>query len=247
MDLTAKINQVLLQYIQIDQSTKLCIALSGGQDSLVLLHALKKLYPNQICAIHINHQLQPINEIMEQQCKEFCKMNHIPLDTIRVNVPAGNEEAQAREMRYQAFLKAKAPIILLAHHMNDFSETLLIRLYQGRYNALPYSMPTSRLWGNKFILRPMIHVKKKEIISYAAKYSLKWIDDPSNLNISLLRNKIRHQLMHQPLVISLIKQLTQYTTLVKKFDTLTRKIILKNVSSDHAFLLQSHHPAFPIY
>lgn len=112
------------------------IGFSGGLDSTVLLHALVQLQlPVQLRALHINHQISANADAWQTQCADFCAHHTIPFHSEKVRVEnhgKGIEDA-ARAVRYAIFEKNLAPgdYLLTAHHANDQTETLLLRLMRG--------------------------------------------------------------------------------------------------------------------
>ncbi|MFB1011488.1 MAG: tRNA lysidine(34) synthetase TilS, partial [Thiopseudomonas sp.] len=115
-----------------------CVALSGGLDSSVLLHALDAVRQQQACpplrAVHIHHGLQAVADSWPQHCQALCAQLEVPLQVIHVQVDAqASTEQAARRARYAAMagqLQA-GERLLVAQHADDQSETLLLRLLRG--------------------------------------------------------------------------------------------------------------------
>src|SRR5580692_161352 len=109
---------------------RLCVGLSGGVDSVVLLKLLSSLRSRLgyvLTAVHVNHGLSRNAVRWEAFCVALCKRWRISLAIERVTVPKGRHgvEAEARASRYKVFSKCAADLMLLAHHLDDQAETLM--------------------------------------------------------------------------------------------------------------------------
>lgn len=179
------------------------VGLSGGLDSVVLLHALASLREQshpaiKLRAIHVNHQLQPAAADWELHCQELCTQLGIECITRRVEISdsSGIENA-AREARYREFEAALSPpeALLLAHHRDDQMETVLLRLMRGAGSRGLGGIPASRALGASRLLRPLLAVDRAELLQYGETCELSWIEDESNADTSFDRNYCRHQLL----------------------------------------------------
>ena len=142
-------------------------------------------------AVHINHGLHPDADQWQAHCEAVCTSHGIELASQRVEVAAGNVEAQARRVRYQAFdaLLGTGDLLLLAHHQDDQAETVLMRLAQGRgARAMPR---TRRLTGGAVLLRPFLHLPKRALRAAAEALGVDWLEDPSNADTAFDRNFLR--------------------------------------------------------
>lgn len=180
------------------------IALSGGVDSMALLHAMKvirdELSPLVVKAVHINHQLQEPAQMWSRQCKHWCEEWNIPLEVIKVDlkISAGESiEACARDARYQAFsqLLQDDEIILTAHQQDDQAETVLLQLLRG--SGLPglAAMPPLSKLGKGWLARPLLNFSREELVAYLVDHAIVAIDDPMNQDLRFNRNFLRHQIM----------------------------------------------------
>ena len=189
-------------------SKQLIVALSGGVDSVVLLHALYRLqqagqFPQKLSAIHVNHGLQDDAQDWEMFCKQFCDQRNIPLICRRVTVSAeGSLENAARESRYGAFteLLQDGDLLLLAHHLDDQLETFFLRLQRGAGVSGLSAMPTSRQLGKGMLHRPLLDVSRQAIEAYGQLEGLQWIEDGSNCDTQHDRNFVRLEVL--PLIAS---------------------------------------------
>src|SRR6185369_8501083 len=114
-------------------SAKVAVGLSGGVDSVVLLHLLGGNPELQLQAIHVHHGLSPNADSWTVFCRQLCKRLAVPLTIKKIRVVRKGKglEAAAREARYKAFSEAKADCIALAHNLDDQAETVLMNLLRG--------------------------------------------------------------------------------------------------------------------
>jgi tRNA(Ile)-lysidine synthase len=177
------------------------VALSGGLDSVVLLHSMKQLPLSQsIIALHINHQLSPNAEVWEAHCQQVCETLGVPFFARTVNVVTnglGLEDA-ARVARYGEFSEflESGDCLLSAHHQNDQAETFLLRLVRGSGPRGLSGMPLTRQLGEGYIFRPLLNFPRAALEEYATQRKLRWVEDESNANESFDRNFIRKQILH---------------------------------------------------
>jgi len=177
---------------QLAQSARpLAVALSGGIDSVTLLHQLKARGP--VRAIHVHHGLSPNADAWAAFCRRLCRRWKIPLKVHRVKVTRGGEglEAAARSARYQAFAKSDAGCIALAHNLDDQAETVLMNLLRGAGRRGASGMARESRFRGKTLLRPLLDVPRAEIEAYARRNRLSWIEDESNADEALTRNFVR--------------------------------------------------------
>lgn len=182
----------------------LVTGLSGGADSVALLHALHALSEREgfrLVAAHLDHGLRPDSARDAVFCRRLCRTLGVPLRIGRADVRAraardggGIEEAARLERR--AFLEAarireNAEWIVLAHTRDDQAETVLLRLLRGSGSAGLGAMRTRA--GR--LLRPMLDVSRQDVLDHLAAHSLSWREDPSNADPAFLRNRVRHELI----------------------------------------------------
>ncbi|MDF1692850.1 MAG: tRNA lysidine(34) synthetase TilS [Zhongshania sp.] len=184
------------------------LAFSGGLDSQVLLHLVWRLrerarssntpFP-EIRAIHINHQLQAASAAWAAQCEQQCAVYHIPFTLKVVNIEGRRRgvEDLARDARYREFeaVLSGDDLLLLAHHLDDQAETLLLRLLRGAGVTGLAAMPVSRRLGAGELYRPLLTTPRTELEAYAAAQQLTWLDDPSNLDTHYRRNFLRQRVL----------------------------------------------------
>jgi len=180
------------------------VALSGGQDSMSLLHLLnenKERLNIEIMAIHINHKMRENSDKEASFVKDYCKKHHIKFQKFEVDVmdiveeeKLSKEEA-ARNARFKVFdaLLEKGIVnkICLAHHMSDQAETVLLNLFRG--SGLLGAKAMELVRGN--YIRPMLYTSKKEIEEYVKTNEIPYVIDDSNLNNEFTRNYLRNVVM----------------------------------------------------
>lgn len=174
--------------------------MSGGLDSCVLLHALAALkLPVQLRALHINHQISPNANRWERHCVAICEDLAVPLTAVKVQVKnqgRGIEDA-AREARYGVFEQhmREGDYLFTAHHADDQSETLLLRLMRGTGPRGLAVMARSRALGQGQLYRPLLGFSRQALEIYAQCNGLAWVDDESNADDHYDRNYLRNQVM----------------------------------------------------
>lgn len=184
---------------RLNPDARLCVGLSGGCDSVVLLHVLATSgIALRLSAIHVNHGLSPNAGAWAQFCAAFCGQLEIPLKIEKVTVDFDSGlglEAAARAARYTAFAGIEADCLLLAQHRGDQAETVLFNLLRGTGVTGAAAMPPERPFGRSRLLRPLLDVSRGEIEAYALAHGLNWVDDESNADTALTRNFLRHDVM----------------------------------------------------
>jgi tRNA(Ile)-lysidine synthase len=185
----------------------LLVALSGGADSVLLLHWLRASDPRPpVVAVHVDHGLRGAeSEADARFCAELCRSLDIPFRLRRIGLdPEGPSlEERARLARYQALVeearRAHVSVILTAHHSDDGLETLLMRWIRG--SDLPglagLKPETERRSGTSCIrvVRPLVALRRGEIRRLLASAGLSWRDDTSNRDPRFTRNRVREVLL----------------------------------------------------
>jgi len=171
----------------------LAVALSGGIDSVTLLHQLKARA--LVRAIHVHHGLSPNADTWAAFCRRLCKRWGVPLKVYRVKVSRDGRglEAAARKARYEAFAQADVASIALAHNQDDQAETVLMNLLRGAGRRGASGMARESRFKGKTLLRPLLDTSRAEIVAYARRHGLSWVEDESNANEALTRNFLRRR------------------------------------------------------
>ena len=174
------------------------VALSGGVDSVVLLHALRQLgFP--VRALHINHGLSASADHWQRFCESLCREWGVACYAERVAVVngGGGIEEAARQARYRVFEQqlSVGDALLTAHHRDDQAETLLLRLMRGAGPKGLGAMAEVRPLGQGRLLRPLLGVSRQQLEAYARDHRLQWVEDESNRDTDFDRNFLRHEIM----------------------------------------------------
>lgn len=180
----------------------LCVAFSGGSDSVVLLHALSKLAAARergLRALHVEHGLHPDSQQWSKQCADFAARFDVPCRCIGVTVDSHGQgiEAAAREARYAA-LQAEltsGELLLTAHHGDDQAETVLLRLLHSAGAEGLAGMRRLRLFGTGWLWRPLLDLPRATLLEYAQQHALTWIEDPSNRDARFARSFLRQEIL----------------------------------------------------
>ena len=197
-----RIQQQVLNFLSthnISPSVTLRLALSGGLDSCVLLHALleaQKSLNFNLQAMHVHHGLSANADAWAEFCAKTCAAYAVPFGLVKVNVEPSSGlgvEATARNARYQALLKDDVDFVMLAHHQDDQAETFLLQMLRGAGLKGLSAMAAKAV--DKRLLRPLLDVSRQEVEAYAKAAKLSWVEDESNADTQYDRNFCRHEIM----------------------------------------------------
>ncbi len=193
-----------LERAQVKPGAKIVLGLSGGPDSVALLHSILELKPRfkyELAAAHLNHRIRDPHESDrdERFVRDKCAALGVELivenaDGLDADLP--NLEERARDARH-AFLNRTAKLvgaefIALAHHGDDQAETVLMRLLRGAGAAGLAAMAER---GPGKLIRPMLALTRIEILDYLRDRRIDFVNDSSNLSTAILRNRIRTELL----------------------------------------------------
>lgn len=188
------IEQIEPEYL----TNKYLIAVSGGVDSMVLLHLCHELKMN-IEVAHVNYHLRGEDSNLDQRLvEEFCSTRALPLHIYNVSEndqkPQNSIQNWARDLRYEFFRtlmhERQLDKILTAHHANDNLETFIINLSKGAGLKGLSGIPKK----NEKLLRPLLSYSKDELYEFAERYKIPFREDSSNKKDDYLRNRIRHHI-----------------------------------------------------
>ena len=209
-DLSDKVEQATAQLFSTGQ--RVLVAVSGGLDSMVLLHVLQRLAPTKrwrLTVAHLNHQLRGRSSDADQKLVErVARRMNLPIIAERADIGAmaaqakGSIEMVARRVRH-AFLARVAraqrgQTIALAHHADDQVELFFLRLLRGAgADGLSGMEPiaVSPVDPNVKLVRPLLSVTRAEIEEFARRERIPFREDASNRSTDHLRNRIRHELL----------------------------------------------------
>ncbi|MCP1660813.1 tRNA lysidine(34) synthetase TilS [Neisseria perflava] len=175
------------------------VGLSGGLDSVVLLHLLVRLRERHdfvLTAVHVHHGLSAHADEWAVFCQRYCDDWEVPLRIVRVKIEKNGlgVEAAARAARYAAFSDGQSNILALAHHQDDQIETFMLAVLRGGgVRAMAAMPPLRNLNGKAQIWRPLLAVTRLGLAAYAQEHGLAYVEDESNRDSAYLRNWLRHE------------------------------------------------------
>ncbi len=180
------------------------LGISGGPDSLFLLHTLLHFNktittPLNLVVAHVNYGLRGKESDTDSNfVKETAQKFHLPVEIKKIShLPSGNLEEVCRELRYEFFQnlrkKYQAQGIIVAHHLNDQAETILLNLTRGSFlTGLGGMNPLS---PKRKIYRPLLSITKETILKYLHEHNLPYRIDETNAHLYLARNLIREKIV----------------------------------------------------
>ncbi len=198
-----KLIDTVERYNMLDSGDNVIVGVSGGADSIALLHCLYSLSKKlgiKVCACHINHNLRGEESRRDEYfVRGFCDSLGIPLQVFSIDVTGNVKkhesiEERARKMRYSCFEKMcneKNAKLATAHTASDNAETVFINILRGTGTKGLTGIPPIR--GN--IIRPILRCTRDDIEEYCRINSLEFVTDSTNLNDDYTRNKIRHNII----------------------------------------------------
>lgn len=180
--------------------SRIWVGFSGGMDSLTLLYCLSQIpqLKNRLQAIHVHHGLSPNASHWQTFCERTCQDLEIPLVVEQVKLNGvSNLEEQARNARYQAFGQwlGAGDGLLLAHHLDDQIETFFLQALRGTGVDGLACMPKSYAREHYFVIRPFLDHARQDILDYANRHQLVWIEDESNQQPHFSRNFLRQEVL----------------------------------------------------
>lgn len=195
------------QYKLAARGQSLLLAVSGGIDSMTLLHVMKELrnrWQVQLAVAHINHQLRGAESDGDELfVRQTAEENGIPFYSQRIDVKTFAHEHKiskqlaARVLRYQAIESIRQQIhadaVATAHNANDNAETVLMNISRGTGIRGLAGIPVKREEGN--IIRPMLFAWRNEIEAYAKEQNVHYREDSSNASLAYRRNAFRHRII----------------------------------------------------
>lgn len=202
-----------------NKTEPIVVALSGGVDSMVLFDILYKLNPNLIIA-HVNHNKRKESKAEYAYIQKMAKKYGVRFEGYTLSEQEqSNFQHDSRLKRYDFFRaiagKYKATKIAVAHHLDDQVETVLMRIVRGTSFSGYTGIKEIRVDRNVSIIRPLMNVKKEDIIAYANEHNIEFFEDSSNHEDVYTRNRFRNTIIpllreENPNLDSKIIQLAEY-------------------------------------
>lgn len=185
-----------------DHPDRMLVGVSGGVDSIVLLHAMvcEGFRPR---VVHVHHGLRAESDAEEAFVRSVCGQQGLEIHVVRAPAaPSTGRQAWARHVRHTAFLDAARSHdlewVLVGHHADDQLETQLLHLDRGTGLAglagMPATRPLERTTDSPLLVRPLLEVCRAEIRDAARVWDLAWVEDGSNRDLRYRRNAIRAEL-----------------------------------------------------
>lgn len=173
---------------------EICIAVSGGADSMALLGFFAGS-KRRVTALHFNHATSHSDEA-ERFVTSFCENNSIQLEVGRLSGSKGRQvspEEFWRNERYKFFHSFESTV-LTGHNLDDCIETWIFTSLHGEPRIIPYR--------NRNVIRPFRLTQKSDMKAFCQSRSIPWIEDPSNQSLKYSRNRIRHEIVPQAMIIN---------------------------------------------
>ena len=196
--MTCKIKETIEKYKMLSSVKSVAVGVSGGADSVCLLHYLSTVrqeYDFVLKAVHVNHNIR--GEQAQRDCdfvKKLCQKLGVELSVFSVDVPSlaaemgMSLEECGRAVRYECFNKLNCDAVAVAHTLSDSIETVLFNFARGTSLRGVSGIPPKR----ENIIRPLIECTRSEIEKYCEENSLSFVTDGTNLLDDYARNKLRH-------------------------------------------------------
>lgn len=182
---------------------KIVVAVSGGPDSMYLLHVLLKVRLSKnikIIVAHVNHNMRKASELEKMKVEEYCRKNDLIFEYLSINkYNHDNFHSYSRKIRYKFFFdlvkKYDAKYLLTAHHGDDLMETILMRIMRGSTVKGYKGFSIESDEGSFKILRPLIYMTKEQIKNYMDVHHLWYALDESNFKDVYTRNRYRKYIL----------------------------------------------------
>jgi tRNA(Ile)-lysidine synthase len=190
-----RVLKTISRYNMLPQHARVIVAVSGGADSVCLLHVLRELAPASVAGIaHFNHKWRA--EASDEDERFVAALaSQFALPFFRAEAPGvtpGNKEQNARRDRQKFFRSLPHPVAV-GHTRDDQAETVLFRFLRGSGLAgLAGIAPVA-----EGIIRPLIEVTRAEVEQFLRSRNIPWREDATNADVTFARNRIRHQLLPQ--------------------------------------------------
>ncbi len=202
------VNRFIERHQLLTKGATVIVGVSGGPDSMVLLHYLlrkKEAWNLTIVVAHVNHMLRDSAREDFAYVESFCQKFDIKFEGIEIDVQAYQKEHQcsiqvaSRECRYQFFEQMmntyQADYLALGHHGDDQIETILMRQVRGVLGFGRAGIPVKREFAGGFIVRPLLCVERLDIEQYVTEHQLHPRLDPTNEQLDYVRNRFRHKVL----------------------------------------------------
>jgi tRNA(Ile)-lysidine synthase len=198
VDLVHAAERTIRRHAMLAGGETVLIGVSGGADSVALLHVLLDLAPTlrlRLHVLHVDHGLRPDSARDADFVRALGARLGVPVDVVGVRIGAGSVEAAARAARHAALEAAAERVgaarIALGHTADDQAETLLMRVLEGTGVRGLAGIPPVR--GR--LIRPLLESRHRDAVAALAAAGVSWLEDPSNRDPRFFRNRVRHALL----------------------------------------------------
>jgi len=185
--------------------TTLVVAVSGGADSMALLHIMAQMASRKgllLHVVHVNHGIRTDAGLDQEVVEHACRTYGLSFACEKVETPAAAEvsgasiEIEARNLRYLCFAKhylaQQADALLTAHNRGDQAETVLLNLARGCSPAALSGIPEDTTRLGMRIVRPLLSCNRGQIVGYLEAHGHTWREDSTNTDLAYRRNAVRH-------------------------------------------------------
>ncbi len=193
----------------LDKSEAILVGFSGGSDSTALLHMLSiyaKTVGAKIYAAHVNHCIRGEEADRDECfCEKLAKKLGVEFFSLKIDIPqiaktsSESMETAARRKRYEYFddlmRKNNIKILATAHNADDNLETIIFNIARGTGLSGISGIPSVRQCANGIVVRPILNMEKRDIISYCKSNGLSYVTDSTNTDTDYTRNKIRAEII----------------------------------------------------
>ncbi|MDQ2773533.1 MAG: tRNA lysidine(34) synthetase TilS [Acidobacteriota bacterium] len=196
--LVERVEEIITRYNMIPPGARLGVAVSGGADSVVLLHILHRFAAQrqiEITVLHLNHQLRGTESDGDEEfVRVLADSLGLPCVTERTDLGAGNLEQVARDARREFFSRMQRELglerVALGHTRSDQAETVLFRFLRGSGTA---GLAGMRFVTAEGLIRPLLAESREEVRQWAITERIPWREDSSNENLKFARNRLRNE------------------------------------------------------
>jgi tRNA(Ile)-lysidine synthase len=249
--LESKTLDFIQRYQLASSGQSILLAVSGGVDSMVMLHLFSKLREQmdlRLSVIHINHQLRGEESMGDEKfMREMSAVYNVPFFCERIDVMSYahrfglSKQLAARRLRYESFERVRRQTgtctVATAHHADDNAETVLLNILRGTGIHGLAGIPVKHKTG--CIIRPLLFATRKEIEAYAGVQSIMYRNDSSNRSILYRRNELRHNILpvlkkRHPRIVQRLNDIAVLMMSVNdKMRSVVEKAILAITHQDH--------------
>ncbi len=222
---------------------KYIVAVSGGVDSMVLLHLLTGQPQLKLVVAHFDHGIRKDSKIDQLLVQRTAQTYELEFSSEKGNLGAKTSEDTARQARYKFLNKVKsdfkAQAIITAHHQDDLLETAVINMLRGTNRR-----GLSSLKSTPELVRPLLNIPKKELMAYAKSHKIAWHEDSTNLDTVYLRNYVRLKILprlSKSQRQTLVGHINKLGKLNKSIDEILNQQIAKHKQLDRQWFILLPH------